>query len=193
MLCGLGVPSLRSLWGAVRNRQLYILRMYCKGWISFNFSIFFIIYTTYSKKKKLHDLQQKKKNSIFFYNSHDLQQKKKNYTHLQQKKKNYTTIRFFCTRLTFFTAAPWKRLMALLIAFRRWFGGPAELEGLPLEMQDAVQHISTVQLGWKVPPPLCDSCKRMNRCRKLLGRRQGGSDSGTRLISGTRPISSVRF
>ena len=27
------------------------LRMYCKGWISFNFSIFFIIYTTYRKKK----------------------------------------------------------------------------------------------------------------------------------------------
>ena len=84
MLCGLGVPSLRSLWGAVRNQQLYILRMYCKGWISFNFSIFFIIYTSYSKKK-LHDLPQKLKNSIFFYNSHDLQQKK-NYTHLQQKK-----------------------------------------------------------------------------------------------------------
>ena len=61
----------------MRNRQLYILRMYCKGWISFNFSIFFIIYTTYSKKKKLHDLPQKLKNSIFFYNSHDLQQKKK--------------------------------------------------------------------------------------------------------------------
>ena len=77
MLCGPGVPSLRSLWGAIRNRQLYILRMYCKGWISFNFSIFFIIYTTYSKKKKLHDLPQKLKNSIFFYNSHDLQQKKK--------------------------------------------------------------------------------------------------------------------
>ena len=101
MLCGLGVPSLRSLWGAVRNRQLYILRMYCKGWISFNFSIFFIIYTTYSKKKKLHNLPQKLKNSIFFYNSRDLQQKKK--LHAFTAKKNYTTIRFFCTRLTFFT------------------------------------------------------------------------------------------
>ena len=31
MLCGLGIPSLRSLWGAVRNRQLYILQKwhYC--------------------------------------------------------------------------------------------------------------------------------------------------------------------
>ena len=51
MLCGLGVPSLRSLCGAVRNRQLYILRMYCKGCISHNFSIFFIIHTAYNKKQ----------------------------------------------------------------------------------------------------------------------------------------------
>ena len=36
MLCGLGVPSLRSFWDAVRNRQLYILRMYCRSSISFN-------------------------------------------------------------------------------------------------------------------------------------------------------------
>ena len=79
VLCGLGVPSLRSLWGAVRNRQLYILRMYCKGCISFNFSIFFIIYTTYRKKK----------------------------LHAFTAKKNYTTRRFFCTRLTFFTFVSW--------------------------------------------------------------------------------------
>ena len=59
MLCGLGVPLLRSLWGAVQNRQLYILRMYCKGWISFDFSIFFIIYTIY-RKKKLHAFTAKK-------------------------------------------------------------------------------------------------------------------------------------
>ena len=59
-LGGLGVPSLRSLWGAVRNRQLYILRMCGKGCISFNFSIFFIIYTTYRKKKKYTPLPQKK-------------------------------------------------------------------------------------------------------------------------------------
>ena len=103
MLCGLGVPSLRSLWGAVRNRQLYILRMYCKGWISFNFSIFFIIYTTYSKKKKLHDLPQKLKNSIFFYNSHNLQQKKKNYTHLQHKKKLHDYTVFLYTTYIFHT------------------------------------------------------------------------------------------
>ena len=31
VVCGLGVPSLRSLWGAIRNRQLYILHTYCKG------------------------------------------------------------------------------------------------------------------------------------------------------------------
>ena len=37
LLCGLGVPSVRSLWGAVRNPQLYILRTYCKSCISFNF------------------------------------------------------------------------------------------------------------------------------------------------------------
>ena len=78
MHCGLSVPSLR--WGAVRNRQLYILRMYCKSCISFNFS-------------------------FFFYNLHALPQKKKNHTHLPQKNAIfsliiYTTRRFFCTRLT---------------------------------------------------------------------------------------------
>ena len=68
----------------------------------FQFFNFFYNLHDLQQKKKLHDLPQKLKNSIFFYNSHDLQQKK-NYTHLQQKK-NYTTIRFFCTRLTFFTS-----------------------------------------------------------------------------------------
>ena len=67
----------------------------------FQFFNFFYNLHDLPQKKKLHDLPQKLKNSIFFYNSHDLQQKK-NYTHLQQKK-IYTTIRFFCTRLTFFT------------------------------------------------------------------------------------------
>ena len=83
VLCGLGVPSLRSLWGAVRNRQLYILRMYCKGCMSFNFSIFFIIYTTYRKKKITRPYRKKK--SIFFYKSHDLPQKK--ITRIYRKKK----------------------------------------------------------------------------------------------------------
>ena len=69
--------------------------IYCKGWISFNFSIIFIIYTTYSKKK-LHDLPQKLENSIFFYNSHDLQQKKI-YTPLQQKKKHDYTVFLYTT------------------------------------------------------------------------------------------------
>ena len=73
MLCGLGVPLLRSLWGAVRNRQLYTLLMCWKICISFNFQFSFIIYTTYRKK----------------------------ITRIYCTK-NYTTRRFFCTRLTFF-------------------------------------------------------------------------------------------
>ena len=104
VLCGPGVPSLRSLWGAIRNRQLYILRMYCKGCISFNFSIFFIIYATYRKNEKITLPYRKNKKIQFFLIIHTTYGKKKNYTHLQQKKKNYTTRRFFCTRLTFFTA-----------------------------------------------------------------------------------------
>ena len=87
MLCGLGVPSLRSLWGAVRNRQLYILRMYCKGWISFNFSIFFIIYTTYSKKKKNYTTYSKKKKIQFFFIIHTTYSKKKKITRIYSKKK----------------------------------------------------------------------------------------------------------
>ena len=86
MLCGLGVPSLRSLWGAVRNRQLYILRMYCKGWISFNFSIFFIIYTTYSKKKN-YTTYSKKKKIQFFFIIHTTYSKKKKITRIYSKKK----------------------------------------------------------------------------------------------------------
>ena len=59
MHSGLGVPSLRLLWGALQNRQLYILHMDCKSCISLSFSIFFIIYTTY-RKKKLHAFTAKK-------------------------------------------------------------------------------------------------------------------------------------
>ena len=72
MLCGLGVPSLRSLWGAVRNRQLYILRMYCKSCISFNFKFFFLIYTTCREKKITH-LPPKKVTPLddfFWYTTH---------------------------------------------------------------------------------------------------------------------------
>ena len=57
--------------------------MYCKGCISFNFSIFFMIYTKY-RKKNYTPLPQKKI-QFFFYNLHDLPQKK-NYTYLPQKK-----------------------------------------------------------------------------------------------------------
>ena len=74
--CGLNVPSLRSLWGAVRNRQLYILRMYCKSCISFNFSIFLRrIYTTY-RKKKLHAFTAKKilRLDVFFVHELHLSQ-----------------------------------------------------------------------------------------------------------------------
>ena len=67
----------------------------------FQFFNFFYNLHDLQQKKKLHDLPQKLKNSIFFYNSHDLQQKKK-ITRIYSIKKNYTTIRFFCTRLTFF-------------------------------------------------------------------------------------------
>ena len=64
VLCEPGVPSLRSLWGAIRNRQLYILHMYCKGCISFKFSIFFeIIYTTYEKNTRPY--RKNKKNQFF--------------------------------------------------------------------------------------------------------------------------------
>ena len=41
VLCGLDVPSLRLLWGAIWNRQLYILCRYYKSCILFKFSIFF--------------------------------------------------------------------------------------------------------------------------------------------------------
>ena len=92
MHCGLGILSLRLLWGAVRNWQLYILRMYCKGCISFNFSFFLIIYTTYCKKKNNYtSLPQKK--TIFFAMIYTI-----------YRKKIYRLRRFFCARLTFFTA-----------------------------------------------------------------------------------------
>ena len=85
VLCALWTrrPSLTSLWGAVRNRQLYILRMYCKGCISFNFSICLIIYTTYRKSKITRPYR--KKNSILFYNSHDLPHKKNTCIYCKKK------------------------------------------------------------------------------------------------------------
>ena len=64
------VPSLRSLWGTIGNRQLYILLMYCKACISFNFSIFFI-YMTYSTKK-LHAFTAKKVTRLEDYFVHIL-------------------------------------------------------------------------------------------------------------------------
>ena len=84
VLCGLGVPSLRSLWGAVRNRQLqYIAHVLPKLHFFQFFNFFLIIYTTY-RKKKLHALTAKK-DSKFFYNSHDLPQKH-THTHIYHKK-----------------------------------------------------------------------------------------------------------
>ena len=74
MLCGLGIPLLRSLWGAVRNRQLYILSMYCKSCISFNFSILFFNLHDLPQEKNYTHLPQKKFN--FFYNLHNLPQEK---------------------------------------------------------------------------------------------------------------------
>ena len=76
VLCGLGVPSLRSLWGVVRNRQLYVLRMYRKNCISFNFSFLFFNNLTTCRKKKLHVFTPKKKLLFFLNKLHNLLQKK---------------------------------------------------------------------------------------------------------------------
>ena len=59
-------------WGAVRNRQLYFVRLYCKScmfFFSFNFSIFSIFYTTYHGKKITHIYREKKLHdlTIFLY------------------------------------------------------------------------------------------------------------------------------
>ena len=96
---GLGVPSLRSLWGA--EPQLYILLMCWKNCISFNFSIFVIIYTTY-RKKKLHAFTAKK---FHFFSKIVYTTYRKKKLHAFTAKKNYTPRQFFCTRLTFFTLA----------------------------------------------------------------------------------------
>ena len=61
--------------------------------ISCNFSIFFIIYTTYRKEKN--SGLDRKKNSIFFYNVHKLTAKKK-----------ITRLNDFCERVPFFTIFP---------------------------------------------------------------------------------------
>ena len=63
-------------------RRLYILRMYCKNCISFNFPIFFIIYMTYRKKKYMH-LPQKNQ---FFFIIYATYRKIFFCTHLPQKK-----------------------------------------------------------------------------------------------------------
>ena len=77
VLCGPGVPSLGSLWGAIQNRQLYILRMYCKGCISFNFSIFFLKFTPLTAKKNYAPLPQKQKKFNFFFIIYTTYRKKK--------------------------------------------------------------------------------------------------------------------
>ena len=45
-------PSLRSLWGAAGNRQLYILHKHCKTCIFFQFPNFFLDDCTTCRKKK---------------------------------------------------------------------------------------------------------------------------------------------
>ena len=86
MLCGLGVPALRSLWGAVQNRYLYILRMYCKSCISFNFLI--LIYNLHGlPQKTITRHYRKKKDSVFFLNnSLNLLQKKIAHIYCKKKK-----------------------------------------------------------------------------------------------------------
>ena len=78
VLCGLGVPSLRSLWGSCT---------YCACIAKVAFLSIFQFFN-------------------FFLNLHDLLQKKFKFfliIHTTYRKKKYTTRRFFCTRLTFFT------------------------------------------------------------------------------------------
>ena len=70
MLYGLGVPLLRSLWGAVRNWQLYILRMYCKSCISFSFSIFLKQFARLTAKKNYTHLPQKKFIFLIIYKTY---------------------------------------------------------------------------------------------------------------------------
>ena len=89
MLCGLGVPSLRSLWGAITEPAAVHIAHVLQRSDFFQFFNFFLISTTYSKKK-LHDLPQRLKNSIFFYNSHDLQQKKITRIYSKKKLHDYT-------------------------------------------------------------------------------------------------------
>ena len=56
MLCGLGIPSLRSLLGAVRNRHLCMLHAYYKrGIIFFTSPVFsFYNYTNFRQKNYTH-------------------------------------------------------------------------------------------------------------------------------------------
>ena len=57
-MCGLGVPSLRSPWGAIRNRQLYVLQK-----THFSGKKFFAC----TLKKKMHDLAALPQLSRLFY------------------------------------------------------------------------------------------------------------------------------
>ena len=119
----------------------------------FQFFNFFYNLHDLPQKKNLHDLPQKLKNSIFFYNSHDLQQKK-NCTHLQQKK-NYTTIRFFGTRLTFFTHPPTHPLLhvdprEVICAACCFYGGP-RISPLPKRANPWVQGL--FEAPWVLPYP----------------------------------------
>ena len=77
MLYGLGVPSLWSIWGAIRNRQSFIVRMCCKSCVSLNFSIFFHYLHVPLQNNKITRIYCKKNDSYFLKNNlHDLPQKK---------------------------------------------------------------------------------------------------------------------
>ena len=101
MLCGPNVPSLWSVWGAVRNRQLCIVCMYCKGCIFF-LSIFQFF-------QNLHNLTQKN-NSFFFILIYTAYREKKTRIYNQKKKMPDVTI-FLYTSYIFHTPTkfflPW--------------------------------------------------------------------------------------
>ena len=66
--------------------------MYCKGCISFNFSIFFIIYTTYRKNKKITLPYSKNKKIQFFFIIHTFYSKNKKITRIYSKKNKITRL-----------------------------------------------------------------------------------------------------
>ena len=102
MLFGVGLPLLRSLLGAVRDLQLYILRTCCNTSAYFN-SSFFSQCTRRIAKKKYTILPQKQVIEFFFKKMYTTYRKKE-YTHLAGKKLHDLTI-FLYTSYMFHVAS----------------------------------------------------------------------------------------